>query len=152
MAQDLFCPVLEDLLAGLIPHLDGALPIHCENGVGRVLHRLPVAGLALAQPFLCAPARLPGLCLAQLALHSRNQACQVVFHDIIVGTCLHGRHGTVLSDSAGHDDERQIKAHFLHPFQGMECAKVRHGIVGDDDFPGLFGDRSLKGIEGVNAL
>src|SRR5215218_4681817 len=59
--------------------------------------------LRLGLPALAAHVSLP-----ELALDGAVEPGEVVLHEVVVGTSLHGRDGCVLPDPAAHYDERQV--------------------------------------------
>ena len=89
---------------------------------------------------------LPYARLAQLARDGGQHARGVAFHQVVVGAGLHGRDGDVLADRSGDDDERDVEPLFLGELQRLQAVEVRHGVVGDDQVPGLPGQRGTHSL------
>src|SRR5215203_205266 len=74
--------------------------------------------------------------LPELPLDGAVEPGEVVLHEVVVGTSLHGRDGGILADLAAHDDEGQIhEALAPEQPQRRRRAEGRHGVVGDDEVP-----------------
>ena len=98
------------------------------------------------------PALAPSGCLAQLPLHGGNQASRPVFHDVIVGAGLHGRHGLFLADRAGNNEERQVLAARLEQLQRGRPAEVGQLVIGQHNVPPLSVERGAHRLGRLDAL
>ena len=123
-----------------------------KPGIGRpevsraLLHPRFQLVISAAQRLLRAAALAPNLGLAQLAFHRLAEARQVVFHDVVMRACLHRRHGRLLGDVAGYDDERQIQPSPFDEGQGLQGIEPRQVVVGDDQIPFLPFERGTQSL------
>src|SRR3989304_6246373 len=83
------------------------------------------------------PVRPFSLVITELALYGRDEPEEPVLQDVVVGACLHGRYGKVLSHEAGDDYNGQIKPCLPYGLDHVEAAYLRHHIVRDDEVPAL---------------
>src|SRR3989442_354876 len=83
---------------------------------------------------------------------SLRNAAQVAFHQVIMRAGFHGRHGDVLADAAGNNNERQIEAAVLQDFQGGRRVELGQVVVGQDQVPRFGAQRGLEGRRGFDPL
>src|ERR1700687_1699740 len=89
--------------------------------------------------------------IPELALNSRNQACEIRLHDVILSPDSHSVSGRIFANRAGNENEWNLDISRSYHFQGFGPRKLRHGMVRDDDVPFLI-ESSRHAASRVHAL
>lgn len=71
--------------------------------------------------------------LLQRVRHGLAQAREAIFDQVVGRTLTHGRHGRLLANRAGHDDERNIQTARLQQIKRTQRVEPWQGIIGEDE-------------------
>ena len=85
------------------------------------------------------------------ALDRRDEAPEVVLHDVVVGSGLHGLDRHVLADRARDDDEGEVELLFLYELESGESAEMGHAVIGDYGVPRAVVECRLHLLCGLDA-
>ena len=113
MANDLFRGVAKDLFDGGISEMDLALGVHEDDRIRGSFPKQAVTPFAFLQSAFCFALSSAVGGFAQFPINGGRQTAEVALHQIIVRSGLHCRHGDILTDAAGDNDEGHIEAAFL---------------------------------------
>src|ERR1700722_4484055 len=75
------------------------------------------------------------LCLAEFAFDGGCEPAKFILENEIAGPIAHQFDGVLFSNLARNNQEWDVKPRFLQDFEGGRSAEMRHGIVGQDNFP-----------------
>ena len=92
--------------------------------------------VTVAQPTLCAAARMARLCFGKFACKRRGEAHEIVLEDVVVGSERHQPAGVIVGDRARHDNEGLVAACRANHRQGLFGTEAGQGKIAQDGRPG----------------
>ena len=133
--QDIRRPHLQQLPPGVAQQPAGRLVDVDVKHAGAVGDQDHVRGIVerqakALQVGFAAPALLG---FAQLARHGRGKPGEAALHQIVVRAGHHRLDRDILTDRAGHENERDVGVPFLADLERGEAAEARHGKIGQHD-------------------
>ena len=129
----------------------------CQHVVEVVRHAAgqPPDGLELLrqqQPFLEPPALVAHRGVLHGPADRRRQPLQAVLHEVVGGAGPHHGDGGILSDAAGHHDERDVHRVLLQQREGGGGVEVGHRVIAEHHVPRLPCERLPHRLRGLDTL